>query len=181
MSGESLSPTTERRPDWAALAVAVFLIFVAGVIAWDTYQLPAGAGAYARVGPRTVPYGVAIIMALLAITTAVLAFRGHRAPREQIEVGPVLWVVAGLVLQMALLSHFGFSIATGALFAFTARAFGRGPLVISYPIGVGISLAVWLAFAMGLKLFLPNGPFERVAMSYVHALVDRIRFALGLG
>ena len=45
MSGESLNPTNERRPDWAALSVAVFLIVVAGVIAWDAYRLPAGAGA----------------------------------------------------------------------------------------------------------------------------------------
>ena len=45
MSGESLDLTTGRCPDWAALFVAIFLIVVAGVIAWDAYRLPSGAGA----------------------------------------------------------------------------------------------------------------------------------------
>ena len=75
---------------------------------------------------------------------------------------PILWIVGGLVLQLLLLKPAGFSIATGLLFAFTARGFGRGPLWLTIPVGIVFSLAVWLVFARLLMLSLPAGPLERL-------------------
>ena len=72
------------------------------------------------------------------------------------------WIVGGLVAQIVLLPYAGFSIATGAVFAATARAFGRGPLWFTYPVGVVMSLAIWLFFSKGLQLVLPAGPLERL-------------------
>ena len=39
------------------------------------------------------------------------------------------------MLQLLLLKTAGFSIATGLLFAFTAKGFGRGPLWLTIPVG----------------------------------------------
>ena len=64
------------------------------------------------------------------------------------------------VLQMLLLKPLGFSIATGLLFAFTARGFGRGPLWMTVPIGIVVSLVIWLIFSGLLNLSLPAGPLE---------------------
>ena len=55
-----------------------------------------------------------------------------------------------------------FAIATGLLFAFAARGFGRGPLWMTIPIGIAVSLVIWLIFAGLLKLALPGGPLEHL-------------------
>ena len=56
----------------------------------------------------------------------------------------------------------GFSIATGLLFAATAKGFGRGPLWKTVPIGIVVSLVIWLIFTLLLKLSLPAGPLEQL-------------------
>jgi putative tricarboxylic transport membrane protein len=73
-----------------------------------------------------------------------------------------VWVIAGLAAQMLLLTVAGFSIATGLLFAFTARAFGKRKLWFSIPVGIVLSFAIWIVFAQLLQLSLPAGPLERL-------------------
>ncbi len=162
MSVELTPPRSVRRPDWAAFVIAAALAALAAVIAIDTYNLPEGIASYSRVGPRAFPYAIAAAMAVLAGATAITAWRGKFPDRPKDEYGPLYWIVGGLLVQLALIGWAGFAIATGAVFAATARAFGRGPLWLTYPVGVGISLAIWLAFAKGLSLILPAGPLERL-------------------
>ncbi|MBA3325280.1 MAG: tripartite tricarboxylate transporter TctB family protein [Rhodobacteraceae bacterium] len=150
-----------RRPDRAALAIAAGLAALAGVVFWQTSQMPVS-GQYARVGPTTVPYVVAAGLAALAVGTAVSAWRGGFPEREADNLGPMVWIVGGLIAQMLLLKTAGFSIATGALFAMTARGFGRGPLWLTLPVGVVFAFAVYVVFALGLQLSLPAGPLERL-------------------
>jgi len=50
----------------------------------------------------------------------------------------VLWIVGGLLAQIALIKLTGFSIATGVLFAMTARGMGRVSLPLA-PACSGIS------------------------------------------
>jgi putative tricarboxylic transport membrane protein len=90
------------------------------------------------------------------------AFRGEFPERERQEIAPVVWVVAGLAAQMLLLKTAGFSIATGLLFAFTARGFGQRKLWYSIPFGIVFSFIVWAIFSQLLKLTLPAGPLERL-------------------
>jgi len=151
----------KRRPDRAALVIAAALAVVAVVIAWSTASHGAGAS-YARVGPTTMPYVVAVAFGGLSIWTAFEAFRGEFPDREHQEISPVLWIVGGLAAQMLLLKMAGFSIATGLLFAATARAFGRGPLWKTIPIGIALSFMIWIIFARGLQLSLPAGPLEHL-------------------
>ncbi len=113
----------KRRPDRAALVIAALLMMASVVIAWSTSTHSAG-GAYARVGPTTFPYVIAVAFFGLSIWTAIEALRGDFPEREHQEISPILWIVGGLAAQMLLLKVAGFSIATGLLFAATARAFG---------------------------------------------------------
>lgn len=147
--------------DLAVLAIAIGLAVLGGVIAWSTASM-GGGGAYSRVGPTTFPYVIAGVLFVLALCTAVAAMRGSFPKREPEKAAPVLWIVGGLVGQMLLLKLAGFSIATGILFAATARGFGRGPLWMTFPIGVVLSFVVWFIFAKGLQLTLPAGPFEKL-------------------
>jgi putative tricarboxylic transport membrane protein len=151
----------ERRPDRATLVIALLLAALAALIYWKTSQMHAG-GMHTKVGPKTAPYVISGFLALLAIGHVVSAFRGHVPAREADAPIPMLWIIAGLVAQMLLLKPLGFSIATGLLFACAARAFGKGPLWMTVPIGIAVSLVIWVIFAGLLKLSLPAGPLEHL-------------------
>ena len=134
-------------------------IVLAAVIAADASRL-AGAASYARIGPQNVPYVIAFCLGGLGVWTIFAAFRGDFPAREPQEFRPVIWIVAGLLIQLALLQRAGFSIATGLLFGCVAYGLGRRPLWIGVPIGILIAFVVWVIFARGLSLSLPGGPLE---------------------
>ncbi|MCJ8517725.1 putative tricarboxylic transport membrane protein [Pseudorhizobium tarimense] len=155
------STTKQRRPDWAALAIAVVLAVIAAVIFFDVARVKGAAG-YSQVGPATVPEWIAFGLIGLAVWTAIEAFRGEFPVRDRQELGPIVWVVAGLIAQMLLLNRAGFSIATGVLFALVAAGFGRRKLWLTIPIGIILCLCIWLIFAGLLQLSLPAGPLEHL-------------------
>lgn len=154
-------PDSQHRPDWAALAIAVLLGIAAIVIGWSTATMP-GAANYARIGPTSFPYAIAGVLFVLAVWTAVAALRGDFPRREEQNIAPMVWIIGGLAAQMLLLKVAGFSIATGLLFAATARGFGRGPLWLTIPVGIVLAFIIWIIFARGLQLSLPAGPLEQL-------------------
>ena len=151
----------KRRPDGAALIIAAVLAGIAIVIFWQTSQMRIPP-VQQRVGPTVFPYVVATGLLLLSAGTVVSALRGGFPERSKDDFRPIAWIVGGLVAQILLLSTAGFSIATGVLFAFTAKGFGRGPLWKTIPAGVALSFIIWLIFSRGLQLSLPGGIFERL-------------------
>jgi putative tricarboxylic transport membrane protein len=148
-------------PDRAVLVIATVLVVAGVLVGWSTANAPGAAG-YSPVGPRTVPLILAGALVVLGLLTAVSAFRRDFPVREAQDWPPMLWVIGGLAVQMLTMKSVGFSIATGLLFAATARGFGRGPLWMTVPIGIVFSFVVWLLFAKGLQLTLPAGPLERL-------------------
>jgi len=155
------SPNLSRRPDGAALVIAVILAAIAGVIIWQT-SLMRVPPIQQRVGPTVFPYFIAGALIVLAIGTLASALRGSFPARDKGNFAPMAWIISGLVAQILLLSTAGFAIATGIMFAFTAKGFGRGPLWQTIPIGIVFALLVWFIFARGLQLSLPAGPLERL-------------------
>ncbi|OQP86839.1 C4-dicarboxylate ABC transporter [Rhizobium rhizosphaerae] len=160
MSGNA-TPSTRAKADKAAFGIALFLAALSALIFWDASRLQAVAN-YSRVGPATIPTVIAACLLGLAVWTAVAARAGDFPRRERQEIGPVAWVVGGLVLQMLCLKTLGFSIATGLLFAMTAAAFGKRKLYVTIPLGILLCLAIWLLFAGLLQLSLPAGPLEHL-------------------
>jgi len=158
MSTGGLNST--RRPDGAALLIAVILAAISIVIFWQTSQMRIPP-IQQRVGPTVFPYVIATGLAFLAVGTLISAIRRGFPERSKDALGPIAWIVGGLIAQILLLSTAGFAVATGVLFAFTAKGFGRGPLWQTIPIGIVFSFIVWFIFARGLQLSLPQGPVER--------------------
>jgi len=118
------------------------------------------------VGPKTVPYIIAAAFLVLGAFTVVAALRGDFPEREPQHWPPMLWIVGGLVVQLLTMKTLGFAIATGLLFAATARGFDKGPLWKTIPIGIVFSFVIWLLFAKGLQLTLPMGTmWERLMAS----------------
>lgn len=151
----------QRRRDPAALAVAAGLAVIGGVMLWDSARL-ADLGGYSGVGPASVPRVVAAGLLGLSLWTAFEAMRGDFPERPAQNLPPVLWILAGLSAQLLLLDVAGFSIATGLLFACTARAFGKRNLALTLPLGIVFALAVWMVFSQLLMLHLPVGPLEHL-------------------
>ena len=167
------SPTGKRR-DVAALVIAAGLFALAALVAWDASRR-GGGGAYARIGPQTIPYLIAICLAGLALWTAIEAWRGDFPEREKQEFGPVLWIVGGLLVQMILIKFVGFSIATALLFAMTAHGLGRVSLPKALIAGILISAAVWFVFARILQLTLPAGPLEHLMIEGANFVTAQFR------
>lgn len=154
-------PEAPRRIDLSGLAVALGLLVLAGVLAWDAGRLPAERG-YAGMGPADTPRVVALGLALLGLWAAWEAVRAPAEPAPAQDIPALLWIVGGLGLQLLLITSAGFSIAGGLLFACVAAAFGRRRLWLTVPIGILFALAVFGVFAMLLQLSLPAGPLERL-------------------
>jgi putative tricarboxylic transport membrane protein len=172
VSSEPLHRNTERRPDWAALAIAAVLLVIAAVVAWDASRV-VGGGQYARIGPQTIPYAISIGLAALGVWTIIEALRGDFPEREHQELRPVLWIVAGLLVQLLTIRFIGFSIATGALFALVARGFDERRFWISVPFGIVLATIVWMLFARGLSLTLPHGPLEDTLGNMLNAILPK--------
>jgi len=158
MSEGGASPASGDR---AGLVIGAILVLLGLGIGWFTMQGGNAAG-YSPVGPKTVPYIIAGAMVVLGLLTGVAAMRNEFPQREAQRLGPMAWVIGGLAVQMLTMKTVGFSIATGLLFAATARGLGRGPLWKTVPFGIVFSFVIWFIFAKGLQLSLPAGPLERL-------------------
>ena len=152
---------SERRPDRAALVIAALLLLAGIAIAISTSRMGGVAG-YSPVGPKTFPYIIAAGLFGLGVLTAIEGWRGDFPEREPQAFEPMAWIVGGLAIQMLTMKTVGFSLATGLLFAATAKGFGKGPLWMTVPLGIVFSFVVWFIFAKGLQLSLPAGPFEQL-------------------
>ncbi len=178
MSEPMAQSNERRRPDRAALFVAVGLLALAALVAWDASRLGAG-GAYARVGPQTIPFAIAICLGGLSIWTVFAAFRHDFPQRARQEWAPVLWIVGGLLAQIALIKFTGFSIATGVLFAMTARGLGRVSLPLALLSGILISALIWFVFGRLLQLTLPVGPIEQLIVQGAELIAAPFKSAPG--
>lgn len=152
-------PGTGRRPDGAAFIIAVLLGSAGALLIREGGLFPDRAG-YSGVGPGGMPFLVGWVLVGLALWTAIDALRGKPDAREPIRITPVLWILGGLVLQIALLKPAGFMVASGLLFACTAYAFGRRNLLLTVPIGLAFALGVYGLFDAILQLNLPGGLVE---------------------
>lgn len=159
MSG--LDPATGRRPDGAAFIIAAILAALGVLLIWQGRAIP-DKGGYAGIGSGDMPVFVGVCLLALAAAHVWKGFAqgAIRLPRQQPL--PVLMIIAGLALQLALLKPLGFSVASGLLFACTAAAFGKHRILVSLPIGIGFALAVYGIFDQLLKLNLPAGLLENL-------------------
>jgi putative tricarboxylic transport membrane protein len=154
-----MTQNSGRRPDGAAFVISAVLAGFGLLLIWEASRIPEKAG-YSGVGPGEIPALVGWGLLLLAGWTALAAWRGEFEPRPRQKVGPLAWVLGGLVLQLVLLHPAGFSIASGLLFACTAAAFGKRNLLLTIPVGIAFALVVYGIFDGLLRLNLPAGPLE---------------------
>ncbi|KRR24803.1 tripartite tricarboxylate transporter TctB [Bradyrhizobium lablabi] len=150
-----------RRIDPAGLVVAAVLAVLAVVLVLDARQLPATT--MYGMGPEAMPVVIAIGLGLLAIGNLIDALRGNLPPRESADPKPVLLILGGLALLIAIIGlGGGFILATSVLFVATSAAFGRRAILTDLIIALVMSTLIYLAFDRLLTLSLPAGPLERL-------------------
>lgn len=157
----SNSPPAPARIDRAGIVIAIVLAALAAVLLWDASQLQATT--MYGMGPQAMPVIVAVGLIILAIANFIDALRGNLPPRESADPKPVLLILAGLALLIAIIGFGGgFILATSALFVTTSAAFGRRALVTDTIIALVMTTLIYLAFDRLLTLSLPAGPLERL-------------------
>ncbi|MBL0403336.1 tripartite tricarboxylate transporter TctB family protein [Microvirga aerilata] len=140
------------------LALGAILFLLAVLVAVETVSLTPPTQ-QATVGPAFFPLLVALGLAANAAALFWQALRGRVSADQWLkhDMAPMLIVLAGLVLQMALLTTAGWIVATTLLFATVARAFGSRRIVLDLLIGFLLSAASFYMFNEVLGLSLPQG------------------------
>jgi putative tricarboxylic transport membrane protein len=155
------SQPARRGVDRAGVVIALALALIAAVLVFDASRIQANV--VYGLGPQAMPIIVAIGLAILALGNLINALRGDTSDREDMDFRPVLLILAGLALMIAVIGvGGGFIPAMTLLFAATATAFGRRAIATDLAIGLVIATVIYLAFSKLLTLSLPAGPLERL-------------------
>ncbi|KRR17914.1 tripartite tricarboxylate transporter TctB family protein [Bradyrhizobium retamae] len=150
-----------RRIDPAGLVIAAALAVLAAVLVWDASRL--SSTSMYGMGPEAMPVVVAVGLGILASANLIDALRGNLPPRESADPKPVLLILGGLALLIAIIGlGGGFILATSALFVTTSAAFGRRAILADLVIALVMTTLIYLAFDRLLTLSLPAGPLERL-------------------
>lgn len=145
----------------------------AGIVLLGLVTIVETAGApasplYARVGPEAFPYAVGSCLLLLGLALALKGIRGGWRDAEAArELGParrrpLVWLLTGLGLNVALIGHAGFIAASTLLFLCVARAFGSRQPLRDGLIGLALAGMAYAGFAGLLGISLGRGPIEQL-------------------
>lgn len=155
---------------WAAeLAGALIAGGLGAFLLIHASDIPFGAG-YDRIGPRVFPYAVAIGLMVLGALLVLARLRAQATPAvgpaaseaapSAVNLVPLAWLGAAIVLVPLTLERIGFVAAAAAQFWLTARAFhSRRPWRDALA-AIAVAVVVYVAFARGLGMELPQGPLE---------------------
>lgn len=163
MSANEGGAGVPRRIPTGELIIALGVLVLAGVVYWETLQIPVSP-IYAKVGPTVVPTLCAIGLGLLGVMLLIEALRGGwQDPIErglQIDNRALLWIVAGLVLNVLLIETAGFTLASIILFVCVARGFGSRAIVRDALIAAAFALIAYFGFAKTLGINIGAGLIE---------------------
>ena len=161
------------RPALGETVVAAGVLLLAAVIFWQTLSIPVSP-IYAKVGPTVMPMITALGLALLGILLLYSALTGGWRTEEEKNVTPdrpaLLWIGAGLVLNVLLIGNAGFTIASVILFVCVARGFGSKAIMRDAAIGAAFALIAYFGFAQTLGI--------NIGAGIVETAIERV---LGLG
>jgi putative tricarboxylic transport membrane protein len=174
--GEPAAGGGKLRPALGETIIAAGVLVLAAVVFWQTTLIPVSP-IYAKVGPTVVPYLTAGGLAVLGVLLLVEALRGGWQPQEERELivdrVALIWIAAGLVLNVLLIGPLGFTIASIVLFVCVARGFGSRALARDAAIAAAFALVAYFGFAKTLGINIGAGLVENA--------IDSVLALIGLG
>jgi len=151
------------RPTMGETTVAAGVLLLAVVVGWQAMSIPVSP-IYAKVGPTVVPVITALALGGLGVVLLVTAWRGGWQLADEEEAVPdrkaLLWIAAGLVLNVLLIGPAGFTIASVILFVCVARGFGSQAVLRDAAIGASFALVAYFGFAKTLGIDIGSGLIE---------------------
>jgi putative tricarboxylic transport membrane protein len=151
------------RPALGETIIGAGVLVLAIVMVWQTLSIPVSP-IYAQVGPTIVPIITACALGMLGVLLLVDALQGGWQSEDEKEITPdrvaLLWIVAGLVLNVLLITSAGFTIASVILFVCVARGFGSKAIIRDALIGAVFALVAYIGFAKTLGINIGPGLVE---------------------
>ena len=158
------------RPAIGETIIAVGVLALAVVIFWQTISIPVSP-IYAKVGPTVFPIITALGLGILGIYLLMAALLGGWQPEEEKAIAPdrpaLLWITAGLVLNVLLIGSAGFTIASVILFVCVARGFGSKAILRDALIAAAFALIAYFGFARTLGINIGSGLVENAIESVI--------------
>jgi len=170
------APTAQKDLDpettpWSGptMWVVPALVAVLGLIGlWGAFTIEAPPNA-TRPGPAAFPGAIGVLLLVVAACLSAVNVRFLRSGGTTagntlawFEGRPVLIILAGLVVHVALLEFVGWLLAGALLFYVVAYAFGARAYLRDALVALSMSAAVQIGFSLGLGLSLPGGFLELV-------------------
>lgn len=143
--------------------VGAAVVALALLVGWLTWSTPANT-VYARVGPSVFPWIITVLLLLLGLALVLEGLRGGWSAaldEPAIQWRQLGWLALGLLLNLALIKPAGFILASTALFALTARAFGSARILRDAPIGFALAALAYFGFDRLLGYRIGSGLVER--------------------
>lgn len=152
-----------RQPAWEDVGIGLGVVAMAGIVAWQTSVIPDNA-VYAKVGPKAIPWLASGMLGVLGVVLTAQGLRGgwEHDKSEDFDYRALLTLIAGLVLNVALIDYAGFIIASTVLFAMTARAFGSRRILRDALIGFALAFITYIGFDRVLGYKIGSGLIERL-------------------
>lgn len=146
------------------LGIALGIIALGIVAAWQTTEIPQSA--YAAVGPRAFAWAASFMLIVMGGFLTLDAVRGGWS-HETDDFGEVdwpggLWMVGGLIANVALIDVIGFILASTVLFILTARAFASRQPLRDAAIGFTLAIVAYVGFDRVLGYKIGSGLIERL-------------------
>ncbi len=146
------------------LGIAASVVVLGLIAAWQTTLIPQSA--YAAVGPRAFAWGTSVMLIVMGLFLAKDAAAGGWS-HETDDYGVVdwqggLWMLAGLIVNVALIEHLGFILTSSVLFVCTAKAFGSTALTRDAVIGFLLAFFAYIGFDRVLGYKIGSGLIERL-------------------
>lgn len=152
------------------LAFATLFLLLGLFVLYDAFTLEEP-GTYSVVSPKTFAYIIGGFTTLVAIWMIFEILKGKRGVAEGTEKGDpflppdirTMSIVLGvMVLHVILLERIGYIAAASIVFYGITFAFGSRKYVKDVLISFTFAVVVYIVFAKGLRIFLPEGIFEDV-------------------
>jgi putative tricarboxylic transport membrane protein len=154
------------RPDPADVGAGLFVVGLGLVGVWQALAIPTSP-IYAQVGPKLVPWLIAVALLALGALLTISALRGGWSRDiEELQGGAPInlralgLLLAGLVANLLLIVPFGFTIAATVQFALVAAAFGSRAHLRNLAIAFVVSLAAYTLFVKVLGVSIGAGVVE---------------------
>jgi putative tricarboxylic transport membrane protein len=153
------------------LGVALLLAVVGAVVAWDAAGLHAPYSRSDPVGPKVVPYLVAVLLvgcAVLLVRDVLRGGRGANEDGEDVDLShPSDWrtvvpLVAIFAANIVLIDRLGWVISGALLFWGSAWVLGSRHYLRDGLVAVALSVSTFYGFYVGLGIHLPPGLLEGV-------------------